>query len=97
MNVPRATLLGWQDDTIVITQQYVRFCFISDGSSTRAGWNIEMISSGYAGGEPLPVSNNVTLYVDANAPEKVATTGTVVVGRTAYTDAADNSVFVRVI
>jgi hypothetical protein len=97
-DVPRAALLGYKDDSVENASRFVRFCFISDTSTTAAGWNIEMTSSGYQNeGSPLPVANNVPVYVDATAPEKISTTGTVEVGRTAYTDALANSVFIRVL
>ena len=91
-DVLRAKELGFTDDTVVVTNQYVRFAFISDFGTTKPGWNIEMISSSYIG----EISTNDVLYVDVNSPDNVSRKGSVIVGRVAHTDIKNNSVFMRV-
>ena len=74
--------------------RYVKFTFYSDSSVTEPGWNIILKSSSNSSN----VSINTPLYLDNTDKTKVTnnSTSNILVGYSMYTDANNNSIFMKV-
>ena len=72
-NTPRAILLGWNQQPTQITDRYIRFRFISDGSSQFSGWDINLTANSYSGGTPAVIPLTSPLYIDDLTYDKLTT------------------------
>lgn len=96
----RAILLGSGSipgATINTGYRYVKFLFYSDGSSTRAGWDMTLQPNTPYATNAQTVTEGATLYLDNNDFSKVTTDNTsqIVVGYAAYDNAENDSIFIR--
>ena len=73
-NTPRAILLGWDEQPTQIAERYIRFRFISDGSSQYAGWDINLTANSYSGGSPSVIPLSTPLYLDTSTYDRLTTT-----------------------
>ena len=96
----RAILNGMDSNNPVVTvnDRFVRFVFYSDSSTTAAGWDISLQSSGYTGGAALPVQLGVPVYVNNTDFSKVSTDNSSgsLIGHSSSTDASNNAIFVKI-
>ena len=94
----RAILLGMpaQDATITVNSRYLRFWFVSDGSSTRPGWDLTLESSSYTP-TPQSVPLDAPLYVDLLDPKRLTENNAsgLQVARAGWSNTAEDSIVVR--
>ena len=78
--------------------RYVRFYFTSDSSSNDDGWNMTLAPNTPYSTNIETVSEGTTLYLDNSDYTKITTddTSQIVVGYCAYSNAENNSIFIRV-
>jgi len=100
-NTTRAILLSSGTFPVDINTgyRYIRFYFRSDSSSNDDGWNMTLApNTTYPSSTEATVSEGATLYLDNSDYTKITTddTSQIVVGYCAYTDAGNDSIFIRV-
>jgi hypothetical protein len=101
-NTPRAILIGGVPGNtfpadIVTAYRYIRFYFRSDNSSNANGWDITLAPNTPYSTGTQPVAEGTTLYLDTTDYTRITTDSVsgVVVGFCAYSDASDDSIFMR--
>ena len=99
-NTTRAILLGWggTSETVALPSRYIKFTFVSDGSSQELGWNIALTSSSYSGGATNPVTVDTALELDGSDLTKLAENGgagAIQLGKAVWDDASNDSLVVR--
>ena len=94
-NMPRAILLGWDQQPVVINARYIRFTFISDSSSNEPGWSIDLVSSNYGAGNAAALPFGTPLYLDTGSGDydKVSTVGSNIIGYSASADSSGDGIY----
>lgn len=102
-NTTRAILLGGVPNNTFPAEintgyRYIRFYFRSDTSSTALGWDMTLQPNTPYTSSALTVSEDTPLYLDSADFSKVTTddTSQILVGYTAYNNAENDSIFIRI-
>jgi hypothetical protein len=102
-NTPRAILIGGVPSnsfpaTIGTGARYVRFFFISDGSSQDTGWNITLQPDTPYSSNANTVAIDTPMYLDSSDFTKVTTDNTsgLLLGYCAYQNVENDSVYISV-
>ena len=80
-----------------VNYRYIKFAFLSDSSTQKAGWNIGIQQNPLTNPGPVPAVIGQRLYLDPTGYDKVIdTSGSgISIGRIAATDASNNAVYMR--
>ena len=96
----RAELLLSGTFPVVINTGYrhIRFYFRSDGSTAAQGWNMTLAPDTPYTSSAITVAEGATLYLDNSDYTKITTNNAsqIVVGYCAYSNAENNSIFIRI-
>jgi len=102
LNPARAILLGGVPGNtfpalISLGTRYVRFYFVSDGSSNDIGWNLTLEPNTPYPSPVINVGEGATLYLDNSDFTKVSTDNSsqIVIGYCAYEDASNDSLLIN--
>jgi hypothetical protein len=97
-DITRANGFGWSGgaETVTLAARYLRFTFISDGSSQRPGWNLELTASNHSANGSTPVAVGADIELDSGDLSRCAASGGGgVVAEAAWDDSSNNAVVVR--